>query len=63
LVQKLSRIKVYNELALPILLYGSETWALRKRIKNRNIGMRFFRTAGYTDLTTEGLKKFWKNCE
>jgi len=30
LVQKCSRIKVYNALTLPILLYGSEIWALRK---------------------------------
>jgi len=33
LVQKFSRIKVYNELALAILLYGSEIWTLKKKIK------------------------------
>jgi len=26
--QKFSRIKVYNALAVPILLHGSETWTL-----------------------------------
>jgi len=31
LVQKCSRIKVYNALAVPILLYGSEIWSLRKK--------------------------------
>jgi hypothetical protein len=37
--------------ALPILLYASEIWTLRKNDKNRllSIEMRFFRkTAGYT---------------
>jgi hypothetical protein len=31
LVQKFSKIKVYNALALPILLFGSEIWTLRKK--------------------------------
>jgi hypothetical protein len=35
LVQKFSRIKVYNALAIPILLYGSEISTLRKRDKKR----------------------------
>jgi hypothetical protein len=30
-VQKCSRIKVYNALTLPIILYGSEIWALKKK--------------------------------
>jgi len=34
LVQKFSRIKVYNALFLPILLYGIEIWTLRKKGKN-----------------------------
>jgi hypothetical protein len=33
LVQKSSGIKVHNALALPILQYVSEIWALRQRIK------------------------------
>ena len=33
LVQKFSRIKVYNALAVPTLLYGSEIWTLRKKDK------------------------------
>ena len=28
---KKTRIKLYNTLALPVLLYGSETWALKTR--------------------------------
>jgi len=35
LVQKSSRIKVYSAVAVPILLHGSEFWALRKRDKKR----------------------------
>ena len=33
LVQKSSIIKVYNALALPLLLYGSEIWTLRQKDK------------------------------
>jgi hypothetical protein len=29
-VKKFSKIKTYNALALPILLYGGEIWTLRK---------------------------------
>jgi hypothetical protein len=50
LVQKFSTIKVYNVLALPNRLYGSEIWAIRKIDKKRmtTIEMKFFRrTAGY----------------
>jgi hypothetical protein len=51
LIQKSSRIKVYNALALPIL-YGIEILTLRLKDKKRlaQIGMKFLRrTAGYTD--------------
>ena len=34
LFQKFSRIKVYNALAAPILLYASEIWTLREKDKN-----------------------------
>jgi hypothetical protein len=49
LVQKSSRVKVYNALALPILLYGSEIWTLRQKDKRWLISteMKFIRTAGY----------------
>jgi hypothetical protein len=49
-VQKSSRLKVYNALALPILVYGSEIWTLRQKDKKRltSIEIKFFRTAGYT---------------
>jgi hypothetical protein len=35
LIQKFSRIRINNELALPILLYGNEIWALRKKDKKQ----------------------------
>ena len=28
---KKTRIKLYNTLALPVLLYGSETWTIKKQ--------------------------------
>jgi hypothetical protein len=34
---KVSRIQVYNALAVPILLCGSEIWALRRKGKRRLI--------------------------
>lgn len=46
-----TRIKVYNTLAIPMLTYGSEVWALRKTDKRRleAAEMRFMRqTAGVT---------------
>jgi len=48
-MQKSSRIKVYNALALPIL-YGSEILTLRQKDKKRlaPIEMKFFRKAGHT---------------
>ncbi|KAJ4434368.1 hypothetical protein ANN_22927 [Periplaneta americana] len=51
LVQNSTRIKIYNTLALPTLLYGSEIWTLKKKDMNRikATEMKFFRrTAGYT---------------
>ncbi|KAJ4434293.1 hypothetical protein ANN_22845 [Periplaneta americana] len=51
LVQKSTRIKIYNTLALPFLLYGSEIWSLKKKDMNRikAMEMKFLRrTAGYT---------------
>jgi DNA-binding sugar fermentation-stimulating protein len=51
LVQKSSRIKIYNAPALRILLYGSEIWTLRQKDKNRltSTEMNFSRRrAGYT---------------
>jgi hypothetical protein len=33
-IQKFSGIKVYNVMALPILLYGREIWTHKKKIKN-----------------------------
>jgi len=50
LVQKFSRITVYNALAVSIILYGSEVWTLKKKGQKRltSTTMKFFRTAtGY----------------
>jgi len=32
---KKTRIKLYNTLALPVLLYGSETWTIKARDARR----------------------------
>jgi len=43
LVQKFSKHKIYNALAVPILLYVNGIWALRKRDKNDWLNF-FFRS-------------------
>jgi hypothetical protein len=48
---KKTRIKLYNTLALPVLLYGSETWTIKSRDVRRITAaeMKYMRrTAGYT---------------
>ena len=48
---KKTRIKLYNTLALPVLLYGSETWTVKARDARRITAaeMEFMRrTAEYT---------------
>ena len=36
MVQKFSRINLYNALAVPVLLHGSEIWIIdKKRIKKK----------------------------
>jgi len=50
-IQKHSRLKICNTLALPTLLYNSETWAIREQDKSRIMSaeMKFVRrTAKYT---------------
>ena len=54
---KETRIKLYNTLALPVLLYGSETWTIKGRDVRRITAaeMKYTRrTAGYiqTDYKT-----------
>jgi len=54
---KKTRIKLYNTLALPVLLYGSETWTIRARYARRITAadVKYMRrTAGYiwTDCKT-----------
>jgi hypothetical protein len=51
LVQRHIRLKLYKILAKPTLVYGSETWTLRRADERRLMSaeMRFIRrTAGYT---------------
>jgi len=46
-----TRIKSYNTLALPVLLYGSETWTVKARDTRRitAVEMKYMRRrAGYT---------------
>jgi hypothetical protein len=53
LVQRSTRLKLYNTLALPTLLYGSEIWTNKHCDKNRlrTAEMKYLRrTAGYTVL-------------
>ena len=48
---KKTRMNLYNTLALPVLLYGSETWTIKARDATRITAaeMRYTRrTAGYT---------------
>ena len=48
---KKKRIKLYNTLALPVLLYGSETWTIKARDARRITAaeMKYMRrTAGYS---------------
>ena len=48
---KKTRIKLYNTLALPVLLYGSETWTIKARDARRITAAQtkyMRRTAGYT---------------
>src|SRR6266550_2781532 len=50
-VQKETRMKVYNTLAVPMITYGCEVWALKKTDKRRITAaeMKFMRrTAGVT---------------
>jgi len=48
---KKTRIKLYNTLALPVLLYGSKTWTIKARDAKRITAaeMKYMRrTTGYT---------------
>jgi hypothetical protein len=48
---KKTRIKLYNTLAFPVLLYGSETWTIKARDTRKITAaeMKYMRiTAGYT---------------
>jgi hypothetical protein len=66
LVRKFSRIVVYNALAVPILLYGSEIWNLRREDKNDWYQSRLSFSEEQPStlfLTTKEMQKFWKICK
>ena len=56
-------MKLYNTLALPVLLYGSETWTVKARDARRTAAaeMKYMRrTAGYT---RDRLQNKYTNCK
>jgi hypothetical protein len=60
---KITTIKLYNTLALPVLLYGSETWTVKVRDDRRITAaeMKYMRrTAGYTG---DRLQNKYTNCK
>ena len=60
---KKTTIKLYNTLALPVLLYGSETWTVKASDARRITAaeMKYMRiTAGYT---WDRLQNKWTNCK
>ena len=60
---KKTRIKLYNTVALPVLLYGSETWTVKARDARRITAaeMKYMRrTAGYT---WDRLQKKFTHCK
>jgi len=60
---KKTRIKLYNTLALPVLLYGSETWTIKARDARRITAaeMKYMRiTAGYIWITKQ-IHKLQRN--
>lgn len=59
-VRKTTKLKVWNTLAVPTLIYGSEIWTLRKEdvTKLTTSEMKFLRkTAGYTLMIANKTKK------
>ena len=61
---KKTRIKLYNTLALPVLLYGSETWTIKERDARRITAaeMKYMRRrARYTGQITKQIHKLQRN--
>jgi len=59
-----TRIKLYNTLALPVLLHGSETWTVKARDARRitAVEMKYVRrTAGYTWADLKEIHKLQRN--
>ena len=61
-VQKHNKLIIYTTLALPTLLYGCETWAIREEDKSRTSAERkFMRMAKYTWQDNKTMKTFYQN--
>jgi hypothetical protein len=64
LLQKFSRMTIYNVLALHIVVYGREIWTFRRKDKNdwhRDESFQKKKTVGYTHIKQKKrMKKFWK---
>jgi hypothetical protein len=61
---KKTRIKLYNTLALPTLLYGSENWTIKARDARRITAaeMKCMRTtAGYLGQIIKQIQRLQKN--
>ena len=56
---KKTRIKLYNTLALPVLLYGSKTWTIKASDARRITAaeMKYTRTAGSLGQITKQMHK------
>jgi hypothetical protein len=59
-----TRMKLYNTLALPVLLYGSKTWTSKARYARRITAaeMKYMsRTAEYTQTDTKQMHKLQRS--
>jgi len=56
-------IKLYNTLALPVLLYGSETWTVRARDDRRITAAEMKCMRRTTGCTWDRLQNKWANCK
>jgi hypothetical protein len=62
-MSKNPKIKIYNTLVTPTLLYEGETWGIREQKKTRKMlaEMKFLRTEKYTGKITKPTSIFYQN--
>jgi hypothetical protein len=60
---KKSRIKLYNTLALPVLLYGSDTWTIKGRDTRRITAAEMKYTRRTAEYIGTDYKKKCSNCK